>query len=426
MWLYVSRKDSSEDFLIGWRDRKWWQIMLSKFAWSIWAAWFITYTAYAYEFGFGVFAAVLGFTLGFIVFALWAVPIIYKESWPMSFYTQWDFVEHQTKSHVAKLVTNGVASLIQFSWLIIWITWWSKIISHFWLMSYGSAMILTVTIVTIYILLAWFKAVIITDVFQSIIILLLLVFLSFHIIGDTSVVEILQTQTWTLDWGTMIGFLLYWVLATFSLSDRYQLCYAADNLKTLQKGLLWAIIPVMFVSSFLLVIGLFMYTQDPTLDPGLVFIEALKTYVPPAFLSVSVVLFFAWLMSSSDTSIYAITSHCVLSKKSSKNPLKEIRLMTVLLLAVVCLFSYFYRDIVGITIIAAWITVSMSIPMIYILLWYKSADRFLWSIVWSFSGLIIGLLITWIYPVTVIYVVSWWLIGLLFKRSKKKLIDVWP
>ena len=160
-------------------------------------------------------------------------------------------------------------------------------------MSYEMAMIVTVVIVAVYIIMAGFKAVIITDVFQSIIILLLLVFLSFHIIGDASIREVLQTQTSQVDLGTTFGFLVYGILATFSLSDRYQLCYAAKDIKTLQMGLLGAILPVMFVSAFLLVIGLFMYTQDPNLDPGLVFIEALKSYVPEAFLSLSVVLFFS-------------------------------------------------------------------------------------------------------------------------------------
>lgn len=92
--FFISRQKSSEDFLIGGRNRKGWQIMLSKFAGSIGASWFITYTAFAYEYGFGVYLILVGFIMGYFFFAYWAAPRIYRYSKEEKFYTQGAFSFH--------------------------------------------------------------------------------------------------------------------------------------------------------------------------------------------------------------------------------------------------------------------------------------------------------------------------------------------
>ena len=415
--FYISKKETPEDFLIGGRNRKGWQILLSKFAGAIGAGWFVTYTAYAYEFGFGVFMAILGFMFGYFLFAYWAVPIIYKHSKEKKFYTQGDFVFSKTNNTFSKLLTNLVASSIQFGWLLIGVIGGSKIISHFGFLSYELAIFLTVGIVLIYILLAGFKAVIITDVFQSVIILLLLVFLSFNIIGETNITNILSTQTGNIDIGTAIGFLLYGILSVFALSDRYQLCYSAKNEKNLKRGIGFAIIPIILVASFLLIIGIYMYIQNPNLDSGLVFLEALKNYLPVSLLPIAIVMFFAGLMSSVDTAIFSITSHYVFSKKEKRQPIKNIRIFTIILLIITSIFAYYYRNIVGITIIAAALTVSLSVPMIYILLGNINKNRFIGSVFGSITGLVLGIVILGVKPTIILLVIIGGCLGLLYKKN---------
>ena len=78
-WV-ISRKQDSEDFFIAGRKRGGWQIFASKFAAAIGAGYFITYTGFAYEYGFGVFSLLLGIILGYLIFAYWATPKIHKDS----------------------------------------------------------------------------------------------------------------------------------------------------------------------------------------------------------------------------------------------------------------------------------------------------------------------------------------------------------
>lgn len=57
--IFIGRKETSEDFLVSGRDRAWWIILASKFAGTVGVSWFITYAAYAYEFGWGVYIIIL-------------------------------------------------------------------------------------------------------------------------------------------------------------------------------------------------------------------------------------------------------------------------------------------------------------------------------------------------------------------------------
>jgi len=81
----ISRKQGREDFLIASRNRGGWQILLSKFAAAIGAGYFITYTGFAYEYGLGVFAMLLGLLFGYLLFGYWAAPKIHSPSKKINF-----------------------------------------------------------------------------------------------------------------------------------------------------------------------------------------------------------------------------------------------------------------------------------------------------------------------------------------------------
>jgi len=414
---YISKKETSEGFLIADRKRSWWTISASKFAGAIGASYFVTYTAYAYEYGTGVYAIILGTVIGYTLFAYWASPKIYKHSRKEKFYTQGDFVYSMTKNNSNKLLTNVVAMGILFLWLMTSIVGGIKIISYFGLMSYELAIVVTTLIVMTYILIAGFRAVVATDVFQSIIIFGLLIFLSFNILSGAHPIEILSIKTGTIDVGTVIGFLLFGILSVFSYSNWYQLCYAAKNERHLKHGIGSAIIPITVVSSFLLFIGLFMKSQFGDLDSGLVFIESLKTFLPINLIPIGVVMFFAGLMSSSDTNIYGIASHYVLSKKTN-NPVKKIRVVTVILSVIVMIIAFFWRDIVEITVIAAAATLTLSVSIIYLLLGNNNPHRFTGSVVGSLLGLLVGVVILGIEPTIALTVLTGGLLGLIYNRKE--------
>lgn len=422
---FVSRGESDEGFLIANRDRGSWAIMSSKFAGSIGANWFVSYTAYAYEYGLGMYGILAGFVIGYTLFALWAGPRIYKNSREDKFYTQGDFVFNSLKSRPIRNFIDILAIIIMSFWALIGVVGGAKIMSYFGLLSYEWAVLFTSVIVLVYILMAGFKAVIMTDILQSAIIVLLLGFLSFSLVKDVGIVDILSVETGTLTLASFVGFFLYGITTVFSSPDRYQLCYASKDVKTLKRGLGFAIVPAFIAASFLMLIGLFIFTQNTNLDSGLVFIEALKNYLPKSLLPLGIVLFFAGLMSSVDTYIYGITSHYSLLFKENKEKLvSNIKLAVLFLTITLSVMAYFFRDVVDITVFAAGFSLTTSVAMIYLILGYNNSKRFLGSIVVSILSMIIGIAIFGLEPAVALPVLIGGVLGLAYNPKAKKQLSV--
>jgi solute:Na+ symporter, SSS family len=414
---FVSKKQSKEDFLISGRNRGAWQILFSKFAAYVGAAYFITYTGFAYEYGVGVFAMLIGMFLGFLLFGYWAAPRIHAGSKEKKFYTMGDFVYDKTKSVFSATLASILSNLILFIWLLVGTIGGAKIISDFGLMSYNVAVLLTVFVVLVYLYLAGFKAVIMTDLIQGLIILGLLFLVTFGIIGSGSIGEIISAQSGSVDIAAAIGFLLFGLLGIFSYSHMFQLCYAAKNKDKLRHGIGMAFIPAMLVGFFLLVIGTFMASSSPGLDSGLVFTEALKTFLPASLLPLGIVMFFAGIMSSADTNVYAISSHIVLSgKRKFKFPIKMIRMIMVLLMIVTAFFAIIFSDIVDVSVLAGGLTLTMSVPVIY-LISKKNPKRFIGSIIGGLVGLVVGLAIFGMEPTIALTVLVGTLLGLLWNKN---------
>lgn len=422
--VYVSRKDSDEGFLIANRDRKWWVIALSKFAAAIGVGYFITYTGYAYEYGLGVYLTILGAFIGYLSFGLWASPRIYKNSRDKKYYTQGDYVEDKTGDEKSRKITNLISNIILFGWLMVGIVGGAKVISHFGLISYELALLGTVVFITLYIIIAGFKAVLATDILQGFIVLIFVIGLAWIITQGVGIGTILSTQTGTLDIPTAIGFLLFGSLSVYSYSNFYQLIYAAKDAKTAKIGISTSIIPILFIASLLLMIGMFMFTQDPNLDSGLVFLVALENYLPSSLLPLGIVLFFAGLMSSADTNVYGISSHYVLSKQNVETSINKIRKAVIWLGAISIVIGLFMRDVVDITILAAAFSVVLSIGMIYLIAGGKNAFRFKGSVFTGIVCYILAIAFLGIEPTIVLPVIVGCLLGLSYNGwfSKKSTI----
>lgn len=409
---WVARKESSEGFLIADRDRSWWGVASSKFAASVGVGYFVAYTGYAYQYGFGVYTVLLGSIIGYAVFAFWATPRLYVASKQELFYTQGDFVYYMTGCHKARRITNAFANLILFGWLLIGIIGGAKIISYFGLMSYEMALIATIIVILSYILMAGFKAVLFTDLIQAVVIFGLMGFLTWIVVSQSSLELICSAQTEQIDAPTSFGFLIYGLLALFSYSNFYQLVYAAKDQRTAMFGIGVAIIPAIIVATFLLLIGLFMMTQSSDFEPDFVFLESMSRFVPEAILPFGIVLFFAGLMSSADTYIYAIASHFVLNGGYVESPVERIRMVTLVLGVLCFVIGYFFRSLVDITILMAAMSVSLSPAMIYLIAGGKNRYRFLGSVSCAFLSYCIALPFLGIDPTMILPVLLGGLLGL--------------
>ncbi len=419
---FISKKQDKEDFLISGRNRGSWQILFSKFAAAVGAGYFITYTGFAYEYGLGVFAMLFGMLAGYLLFGYWASPKIHVNSKKNKFYTIGDFVYNKTKNIFSLNLTNVLSNLILFLWLLVGIIGGAKIINDFGLMSYSIAVLLTVGVILTYIYLAGFKAVIITDFIQAIIILGLLFLVTFSIISSGSLFDILNAPIESINVGVAVGFFLFGLLSIFSYSNMFQLCYAAKTKRKLKHGIGLAVIPILIVGFFLLLIGMFMASKVGGLDSGLVFTEALKNFLPASLLPVGIVLFFAGIMSSADTMVYAISSHIIMNRKNkTMTPIKSIRITMIFLMIITTMIALIFTNIVDVSIIAGGLSLTLSLPIIYLILNGKNHKRFIGSVIGGLIGLVGGIAVLGIEPVLALVVLIGAGVGLFWNfKSKEK------
>jgi len=418
--IYISRTSTSEDFLIGGRDRNGLAILFSKFAGAIGVSTLITYTGYAYTFGWGLFAMSIGSVIGYSIFAFWAAPKIKRLSIKGQFYTQGDLASFVTKDRKTAIITNITTIVVQFFWVVLSLAGGAKIIAFFDIFSYEIALLITTGVVLIYVLLSGYKAVIITDIIQALIIIIFLAIVIWGIIDIPNLTDIIYNSTpKKVTIGSVIGLILYGGLSVFGMADRYQLCYSAKNEKSLTLGLGIAIVPVLFISLMLLLIGLYVFQQIPSLDSDTVFVYAMKNFLNPTWLPLLLILFFAGLMSTADTSIFAVASHSIFNSKK-ENKITSLRYATVLTVITAFTLAYFWRDIVEITIVGAALRMTLSVAMIYAIKNNKNSGRFIASATGGILGLLIGLFFFGPKPTIAIMVLLGSLLGLIYKRKPKK------
>ena len=413
--IYISRSSTREDFLIGGRNRNEWTILFSKFAGAIGVSTLVTYTGYAYKFGWGLFALSIGSVIGYLLFAFWAAPKIKKLSLQGNFYTQGDLPAFVTANKKTALITNIITIIVQFFWILLSLVGGAKVISYFNLFSYEIALLITTSVILVYLFFAGFKAVLITDILQAFIIIVFLCLIISGILQIKELDTVLTTTTnETVQLGSIIGLILYGGLSVFGLADRYQLCYAAKDVTSLKKGMGLAIIPVLCIAFLLLLIGLYVYSQNDTLDPDTVLIYATQNLVDTSWTPLVLVLFFAGLMSTADTSIFAVSSH-ITYKIKEKQKVKAIRYTTLTTVIIAFILALFWKSIVDITIVGAALRMTLSTAMIYVINTKTNSGRFIASALGGLTGLVVGLAIFGAKPTIAITVLIGSLIGLVYK-----------
>lgn len=417
---YYSDNSSAEAYLISNRDRNSFHILASKFAGAVGVSTFITYTGYAYRFGaIGVAALMLGILIGYNLFAFWAAPKIKELSLAHKFYTQGDLVSHVTKDQQIGKFTNIVTVVIQFFWILLSLVGGAKVIDLFGILPYAPALLLTATVILVYILLSGLKAVIITDVIQTFIILILLALLVYHLLHQNTYEfsELLNIEPpERLKGGSVIGLLLYGALSVFGLADRYQLCYAAKDINTAKRGMSLAVIPIIIIGGLLLFVGLSTLAQDSSLNHDDAFIYAMQHLITPEYTPILLVLFFAGLMSSADTNIFAVASHT--SVHQQKANILTTRKHIVIVIVLATIIAFFWQDIINITLVGAALRLTLAVPMIYVLRGGDNHYRFLGATIGGITALIIGVATVGITPLLALLVLVGTLLGLLYKGRK--------
>ena len=418
---FYGRQADREAYLIAGRNRPTIHLLASKFASAIGAGTLVLYTSYAYNFGTaGMIPLFLGISIGYLGFAFWAAPKIKRFSIGQQFYTQGDLVQFITINKNSKHLTDGLTIGIQFFWVLLILVGGAHVIAYFQVLSYEIALLTTTLVLLAYLLLSGFKAVILTDVVQAVLLLCFLAFLAFIIPWDERVVvsELLQTRPpQELEMETIIGLLLYGIFSVFGLADRYQLCYAAKNEATAKHGMALALVPIVLVMFLLLMIGLSALELSTSLPPEEAFLYAMQQLLAPIWQPALILLLFAAIMSSADSHIFAVASHAA-SFRPHTDTVKTTKQFTLLVILLATSIAYFWRSVVDISIIGAALRVILAIPMMYIISKGNNTGRFMTSTLLGTITFVGGWIALGPQPILMVLIVLAGMLGMLYKSKK--------
>jgi Na+/proline symporter len=358
----TSRKQSSESFLIA--DRK--LTTLSGMA-TINAtktgAILLIFVALLYTYGFSAMWYFIGIITGYLVFLPFAVKLHKKSKG--SYYTLANYFRHNYGKS-----TSNFASVINMTTMLGFYTAnlmaASLVFEFFTGISFALSSIIIATVILTYLILAGFKAVVRTDLFQYLAIIFILTAFMFVLAPGVSI----PATEWSLfsaDISFVLAAFIMGIMFPFASPDLWQRVYAMPNIKTLKKSILSSVGLYLFVAAVVAVVGLVIKTQLPLLNPNIALVEGFVRLLPVGLSGLAVVVFFSAFMSSLDTYVYTASAalvHDFFGQLNKEQTVKAIRKAMFLLTIPATILSIAIGDIIDISFIFVAFVIILAFPVI--------------------------------------------------------------
>ncbi len=354
--LISTRGNRDEDYLIAGRKIGLFGFVSTVVASYIGGAAIVAYSAYVYQFGISAIAVFLGTAAGFLVFIPYALKLR-KYSTTKQFLTlsDWFFFKYDKKTGMASAV---ILFVVYFGMLLNQFIAGSSILSHISGWSYETALLISASVITIYLFAGGFKSVVKTDVFQYIIMFILFLLLAYVLLKGNHNFSHELTDLSDMNPGMTIAFILFGVLIIFQSAEYWQRVYAAKNEKVVKAGFITSAVLVLITGLAITIVGLSAHYEVPGIAPRDAFAEGLKVLAPEKFIGAGLVLLFAAIMSSADTIIFVLASSVAkdyishFSKKEvTQHRLKmQTKIFIVLFSFVGFLLAFYFRSIINVII----------------------------------------------------------------------------
>lgn len=302
--ILSARKESSEEFLIAGRSLNTLSNTSTIVASKTGAGILLTFVALVYLYGISAMWFFAGACSGYIVFIFFAVRL--KElSDKYEFYTLSDYFFHK-HGQTAGFISAVLVLVVMLLALLLQLTGGAKILFSISGISYAHSLLIIGITILIYMLLGGFKAVVKTDIAQLLMMVILIIILG-HIIGKGSLVSLIAdslSSGQSVPLKSIISFFIIGILLPFFSAELWQRIYAAKDVNTVRKSLALSALVYFVIGFLLMTIGLNVSQQVRGIDPDLALIEGFTRLLPAGFLGLGLVLFFAAIMSSTDSYLF--------------------------------------------------------------------------------------------------------------------------
>lgn len=385
---YLSgRKESKEDFLIGGRAVKAFQSMATLGSSLIGAGMLLSYIALVFTYGAGAIWLFFGYVFGFSIFyqfARYLKPLADQHR----FYTLPDFFYYRFGKRAGQFTAIMVV-LISIGWIAVNFIGGGKTIETFTGFDFNNSTIIVGIIISAYLILGGFKAVVSTDTIQFIG-LFILVSILIHLLYNYSLsLTWADVNIFNISIGELISFFLVGVIVPLASGDLWQRIYAVKDLQTFKKSTIWLSAFLVVFGIILLFIGLIIKKHLPQSSPDTALVEGFGELLPSGWTGLAVVVFYSTIMSSADSYLFAASSSItqdLFHRNTTNSLIQKSRFWIVVLSVIGIALAIFIKEVLGATYFL--VALMFVIGIVVLVVWkFKKTNQKAVSL-----GLLLGLI----------------------------------
>ncbi len=383
--LLSGRNETEDEFMIAGRRVHGIQMMA-----TMAAGWFdgvtlSVFLAYVYQYGFGAISLFIGIALGFLLFRHFAQRIKTKAD-EIKAYSMPEFFSHELGPRNGMIFS--LVLVTQFAgYLVINFIVAGKVLSALLpSIPYSFAVAIGAAIILTYLLLAGFKAVVRTDFFQ-LLIMIVMTFLAAAFFAGRVQVTASEFDFARIGAGNAIGFL---VLAGFNVMvapDIWQRVFAARDAQTLRRGLAYTAIILPLLAVVIAVVGFATKQNIPGIPPEDALVKAFTVLLPPGVMEFAMVLLYAVSLSSSDTVTFVVASIITRDLKNytrrfdDESMRKITRIVMIVFVFLAMLIAINFQQIIQVALSLGSLNLSLFPVVFATMFWRLNRAAVFWSLV---------------------------------------------
>jgi SSS family solute:Na+ symporter len=383
--VVASRRETEEDFMIAGRRVRGVLLMA-----SMAAGWFdgVTlsiYMAYVYAFGVPAISLFIGIAFGFLLFRHLA-PRFKRIADEHGVYTMPEYFFRILGRRNGIMFSVFLVTQF-FGYLVINFILAGKVLAHvFPFLGHGAAVIVGGVIILVYLLLAGFQAVVRTDFYQLLIMVLMTVIVA-TVLGGQVHVGASEFDFGKMGAGNIIGFLVIAGFGVLVAPDIWQRLIAAKDERELRRGLGYTALVLPLLALVITVAGFATKQNMPGIAAEDALVQGFSGLLPFGVRELGMVLLYAVSLSSSDTVVFVVSSIITRDLKNYTTRFGEesmVRLTRIGMLVFVlgaAAVAISYQEIIQIALSLGSLNLALFPVVFASLFWKLNEGAVFWSLV---------------------------------------------
>lgn len=307
-----------------------------------------------------------------------------------------------------------------FGWVVLNFIAGGKLVAEYTPISYELSVILVAGVILTYMLIGGFRAVVVTDIIQSVGIFLLIILMIYLLIAAPVKPKILFMDLFAIPVKEIVSFFLAGFFIPMASPEMWQRVYAVKDEKHFRRSLVMSSVFYVIIGLILMGIGLIIRVDLPNIEAGTSLIVGFSQLLPLGLAGLSVVIVYSSVSSSADTYMFTTASSVTqdfLQKSglvSEKNLFITMRIVLVILMVMGVTTAFVLKDIIDTTFF--FVSLTMALGFLVLVIWiYPNLNRYSvnYTIVFCLLGVVIPTIVIGISTTLIIYAWALCIVGLL-------------